>query len=394
VARFDHEIAQLADRQPALCRRRHRAGGHRTDQRLLVEVEANAVLDAAVNELVVRKTVAERVDKSDLPIQPLAEQGLGDLRQLAVLVADTILVRSPVDDVHGSGFSAREADSQAVVVALEIGGYGQRRAEAASSLSVFVVGDVGRPVGQDDDRRVLARARRRATHDAVEQLVGDRVHRTRLGKSGRKRVGERFARRERVRKPRRGPKVVLEHEKLAIGIAHDIEPDDGGGRHMLGQASDQVGFIALRILDQLGRDDARPHDLALTIGVEQEAIQCARALGKALGERIPFGGGDEARHGIGHERLCSKADSTSLELLRHRPAQILQIGSGQGAKCLGIAGPMQSRRVAILVVAGGEGVLVRSAHGAVQDGTQIPCRLSQSSSNASCQSLEPSSVVR
>lgn len=62
-------------------------GGDRTHERLLVEVEADAVLDAAVHELIVRHAVAEHVDEPDLPAQPGIEQRLRDRGQLAALVA-------------------------------------------------------------------------------------------------------------------------------------------------------------------------------------------------------------------------------------------------------------------------------------------------------------------
>src|SRR5436305_11168168 len=66
VARLDDELAQLGYLRASV----DRTGRHRPDQRLLAAVEADAVLDHSVDELVVGEAAPEAVDKTDPPLQP------------------------------------------------------------------------------------------------------------------------------------------------------------------------------------------------------------------------------------------------------------------------------------------------------------------------------------
>jgi hypothetical protein len=114
-----------------------RDGAH---ERLLAEEEAHRVLDVGVHELVVGDAVAERVDAGQPPGPQRLEQGPPDAGQRAALVAQAVLVRAPVDDVH-----RRAAGEQLRPVVVEVAQLDERDAEALGQVRVLPVGAVARP---------------------------------------------------------------------------------------------------------------------------------------------------------------------------------------------------------------------------------------------------------
>jgi hypothetical protein len=109
---------------------------------------------------------------------------------------------------------------------------------------VLVIGDVARPVREDDHRGVIAALLGDGClQHTREQLVDPWVDRARLGESRVQRRRQRRPGRERVGVARRGAKVVLEHQELARRVAYNVEADDRRGRSATGEAADQVGRL-------------------------------------------------------------------------------------------------------------------------------------------------------
>ena len=77
----------------------------------------------------------KRVDEADPPAQPRLEQERGDLGQLAVVAADAVVVRAPVDDVDGLRRAVGQPHAQPVAVALEVGEGHEQRAEPLRGLA-------------------------------------------------------------------------------------------------------------------------------------------------------------------------------------------------------------------------------------------------------------------
>ena len=134
AARLDDELVEdvhraLEDLGPAEVE-----GLHRGQQRLLIQVEANHVLDVGVRQLVVGDPGAERVDDADAALAHQLEQQPADRR------VEPVRVRAPVDDVD-------------VVARGELLRLEQRDAERLGGPLVLVVGGVGLAVGEQRGAR-------------------------------------------------------------------------------------------------------------------------------------------------------------------------------------------------------------------------------------------------
>ena len=87
----------------------------------------------------------------------------------------------------------------------------------------------------------------------------------------------------------------------AVGAADDVEPREAGPHRHVDAL--HVGLVERAVLDQPRGHDAGLDDPPLAVGVAQEGVERAHALGEAAVERLPLVGGEHPRHGVDDERV-------------------------------------------------------------------------------------------
>ena len=125
-----------------------------------------------MHELVVCDPRAERVDTRQRLRFERTEQYVGKRSERSGGIEQPILVRAAVDDIDrndpvvGMGEEPLEANAQVL-------GAHERQPESAGDRAMLVVGRVRRPVGEHDDRRLLAGLGRCGRAQSLaEPLVG------------------------------------------------------------------------------------------------------------------------------------------------------------------------------------------------------------------------------
>ena len=177
--------------------------------------------------------------------------------------------------------------------------------------AVLVVGRVGGPVGEHDDRRVIASLGRGGRPKRLPEPAVRRLERAHAHAVGHRQVpAERLSRRDRIGDPRRRAHVVLEHHERPVAVADEVESRD---RDPAPRRRRQLGHSRLeelRALDRRPRHASGCEDAPLAVDVSHEAIECPCALREACSQRVPLIAFDQ-RAARGRRRT---------QPLRHRPS--------------------------------------------------------------------------
>ncbi len=134
---------------------------------------------------------------------------------------------------------------------------------------------------------------------------------------------------------RRRPAVVLQDEELAVGIADQVGADDVDVLPARRIEADHLGPVALRLEDQLLRDDALAEDAAVVVDVVEEEVERLDALEQTGFERLPFRGGDRPRDEVEGENLL---DAAAIGIDGEGDALIDEDEVGAGAALLELGG--------------------------------------------------------
>ncbi len=272
-------------------------------------------MHVGVGELVVRDAGAEAVDQAD------AARRHDRMEQPAHLAVHLVRVRAPVDRVDDRAPVAEPSAGGFEVVRLD-----ERHAQVLRDPAVLPVRGVVLAVGQHHDMAGTEHAPERVA-EAVDRA------RERLRRQL-ERPQRRLPRRGPVAQPARRAHVVLQHQPLARGVAHDVEPRDPdphaarrpdalhGGLEVVGRVEHPLGH------------DALGDDPPLAVHVGDERVQRPGALGEPGGQRLPFRGRDHARDRIDVPGVVAvdrrEADPLRVDLLAHRGAEGAQIGGEDG----------------------------------------------------------------
>jgi hypothetical protein len=193
---------------------------------------------------------------------------------------------------------------------------------------VLIVRRVRRPVGEHDDRRVVAGLRRGSRTQRLPKLLVRGLERAHAHAAGDGQVrAQRLPRRDRVSDPRRGAYVVLEHRKRAIAVAHEIQTGDHDPPTRRGLDLGHARLEVLRALDRREGHAARGEDPALTVHVGHEPIEGLGALHEADFERGPLVTLDHARDRVDDESFHipiigrAERDLSRPELIGQRPRE-------------------------------------------------------------------------
>ena len=91
-------------------------------------------------------------------------------------------------------------------------------------------------------------------------------------------------------------------------------------------------LVERALVDEAVRHDAGLDDPPLAVGVAQEGVECADALGEAAVERLPLLAREHARHGVDHELVGPGRAVADLPLERPRaqaPAELREVGRAE-----------------------------------------------------------------
>jgi hypothetical protein len=316
AARLDDQLAEdvhraLEDLGPAEVE-----GLHRGQQRLLIQVEANHVLDVGVRQLVVGDAGAERVDDADAALAHQLEQQPADRR------VDAVRVRAPVDDV--------DVVAHSQLLRLE-----QRDGERRGGPLVLVVGGVVLAVGEQ--RGAGAPVHGRGGCERAGQQRREPVERAR-GVRGRdvELRGERAPRGGGVGVAAGGAHVVLEHLEAPVRIAHEVEagdadPDVAGRPQPLHR-----GLVVLGRVDHALRHHPRGDDPPVGVDVGDEAVEGTHALAQPGLDRVPLLRVEHPWDRVDQERLVAagrvEADPLARDLLVDGGGERLEVAPRERAQ--------------------------------------------------------------
>ncbi len=264
-------------------------------------IEFDDLGHVAVDGLVVGDAGARRVDDGDAtgPIEieetGNAEHGIGPECQRV----EESVVDAAVDDVDLAQ-ALRRLHHQAVADNDEVLALDQLDAHAVGEESVLEVGAVVLAGRQHGDRRLAVEMRRRDAFERRAQVLRIALHRRNAvaAEEIREHVHHRLAVLQHVGDAGRRARVVLEHEELVLGRAHDVDADDVGVDAARRLDIDHLGQECLVLDDQVLRDAPGLEDLLAVIDVVDEGVERAHALLDAGGEAAPLGGREHARDDV------------------------------------------------------------------------------------------------
>ena len=261
------------------------------EDRLLAQIEADHLGHIDIDRLVVgdarsgrrrQRHAAIAIDAEDARH---AQQAVGAEDQRV----DIFVVDTAIDDVDRLG-AERRLHPDPVIVDEQIGRLDQFHAHQVGEEAMLIIGAVERAGRQHHHHRIALAGGRRDFLQALEQFGGIIVDRRdhalceQLGEHAR----HDLAIFEHVGHARGGAAIILQHLEAARPSAHDIDADDMAidlpRRGEVGHFG-EIGAVAI---DDVGRHDARLHDLAAMIDVVQEGVEGAGALADTLVEDAPF----------------------------------------------------------------------------------------------------------
>ena len=215
------------------------------------------------------------------------------------------IVDAPVDDVDLLEAQRRLHHQRAVdddeVLALH-----QLDAHLVGKERVLEVGAVVDAGGEHDDGGLAVEAGRRDAFQRQAQVVRIVLHRAHAvaGEQLGEHVHHRLPVLQHVGDARGRARVVLEHEELVLGGAHEVDADDvriDAARRLHAHHLRHEGRV---LDDQVLGHAAGPDDLLAMIDVVHEGVERAHALLDAGGEAAPLGGAQDARDDVeGDEAL-------------------------------------------------------------------------------------------
>ena len=314
--RLDHNLVDAGKDAVPNGRNGQVVCGHGTDQRLLVEVEANHRLHVSVHQLVVRHAASEGVDAGQPAGAAGIEEHLGHPGGPAMPVVQAVLVGPPVDHVHVAAATV-DRGAQPPAVGVEVVRRHERQAEAPGQRAVLVPGAVHRAVGEQHHVRLAVAGRGGRAQRGSQRLEGRRQRPPR----GRRRAGKGAVhggpRRARVGQARRRAQVVLEHRQEPVGAANEVHArhrgvGPGGYLH-----ADHPRLEVHGRLDRALGHHARRDDRAIAVHVGGERAERPHPLRQAALHELPLRGVHHARHRIHVEGLGRGAGAEAHPELVH-----------------------------------------------------------------------------
>ncbi len=198
--------------------------------------------------------------------------------------------------------AVRAAHEDVVALDEEVAPLDERHAHLAGQERVLEVGRVVDARAQHDHHRALARPRRGVDQAVEEQarVVLDRPHRVR-GEELREHAVQERAVLEDVGDAARAAAVVLEDDVRAVLAADEVGADDVGEDLPRRHHAEQLALVLLAREDELRRDDAVGETALVVVHVLEEQVERGDPLDEAVLDRLPLGGGDDARHEVERE---------------------------------------------------------------------------------------------
>ena len=147
-----------------------------------------------------------------------------------------------------------------------------------------------------------------------------------------------------VADPARRAHVVLEHEPLAFGVAHEVEAGDPDPDAVARAHARHRRLEVVRAVEHALRQDALGDDPALAVDVGDERVERAHALREARREALPLGGADHARDGIDVPAVVAvdglEADAPRVDLVAHARRELGEVVGEHGVHDRARAGRM------------------------------------------------------
>ncbi len=256
---LDDELVEVLEDVAAIVLVDAEVGRHVAEDRLLAEVVADHLRHVAVDGLVVGDARAGRVRERDVAgAVGVEEPGRAEHRVLAEdQRVEELVVDAAVDHVDALQ-ALRRAHVDDVVVAQQVAALDELDAHVAGEERVLEVGRVVHAGREQHDRRHRRRGRRDGAQrgEQLLRVLVDAEHAVAL-EERRELALHRRAVLEHVARARGRAQVVLEHEVLAVLVAHDVDAGDvrvdAAGR----VEADHLAPEVARAEHELGRDPAR-----------------------------------------------------------------------------------------------------------------------------------------
>ena len=332
---------------------------HVVEQGLLAQVKTDRLRHVGVDRLVVGDAGAHRVGERDVA-QLIGAQQTGDAE--GGVGAEGQRVEEVVVDAAIDHVDALEALGGAhvdeIVAHDQVAPLHQLDAELVGQERVLVIGRVELAGRQHHDDRVGPRALRRDRAQRREQAVGVIVDR-RDAVAG-EQLGEQpdhhLAVLQHVGHAGRRAGVVLQHVKLVLAGAHDVDAGDVDVNAVGRPTPGHLRAESRVLVDHVCGDDAGLDDLGGAVEVGEQAVERGDALRQALFKHRPFRPGDDARQDVERDQALvgflgaidreRDADAAEHQFRLGLPRGQQRVGRrGEPARQLGVGRPGLARRL-------------------------------------------------